>query len=454
MDRPGVDFIRAKDGAYLAFQVFGEGPIDLVWQDDFFAIVDEWWPFQPDRLMYEGMADFSRVILHDRRGIGCSSREGGPANLETRVSDTLEVMEAVGAERPVVGGLLEGGASMALLAATYPERVESLIWARPVPRATPALPDYPWGVTDSYIAREAALSESWGTEAYAEAFTEMNAEAMDGPWSHSDYRSHLARIMRRTCTPDVAQQLNQIWYDTDVRGILPSIKVPTLLLLDQEDSPGSDLDLVPSGRYVSSLMPAAHVEPYVSMNDFDFGMRAMHDSIRRFIGAERRPGVLDSVLATVLFTDIVDSTKRSAELGDRRWTGIRSQHDDIVRNEIDRYRGREVKTMGDGFLVTFDGPARGIECARSIVERVRQLGIEIRAGLHTGEISLEEDGDIAGIAVSIAARVSAIASASEVLVSRTVKDLTAGSDISFDDAGEHELKGVPDHWQLYGVVGP
>jgi class 3 adenylate cyclase len=452
MDRPDVAFVRTNDGAYIAYEVFGDGPIDLVWQDDFFAIVDEWWPSRPDRLMYEGLAESSRVILHDRRGIGCSSRDGGPGNLETRVSDTLAVMEAVGVDRPVVGGLLEGGASMALLAATHPDRVRSLVWARPVPRATPALPDYPWGVSDSYVAREASLWESWGTEAYARAFLELNIDVMEGPWADSDYVSHLARLMRRTCTPEVAVQLNQIWYETDVRGILPSIQVPTLLILD-DVTPDSDMDLGHAGRYVASLMPDAQVEPYVPMDDLEAGVRALENSIRRFIGAERRHVSLDSVLATVLFTDIVNSTARSAELGDRRWTGIRNQHDDIVRDELVRYRGREVKTMGDGFLVTFDGPARGIECARSIAERMRPLGIEIRAGLHTGEINLEGD-DISGITVSIAARVSAIAGASEVLVSRTVKDLTAGSGISFDDAGEHELKGVPDRWQLYAVVGP
>ncbi len=450
MDQPGVAFARAQDGAYLAYQVFGDGPIDLVWQDDFLAIVDEWWDSPPDRLIYESLAEFARVIVHDRRGIGSSSREGGPANLETRVSDTLAVMDAVGAERPVVGGLLEGGASLALLAATHPDRVRSLVWVRPVPRAA-AAPDYPWGASPEYVELDQALTKEWGTEAYARGFMELNADAMEGPWSTERYVSHLARLTRRTCTPEVAEQLNRIWYETDIRGILPSIQVPTLLIVDQEGSEGPYMQLGGIGAHVASLMPHARVEPYVPMDEAGVATRAMQDSIRRFVGAERRPGALDSVLATVLFTDIVDSTKRSAELGDRDWSAVRRRHDDIVRAELELHRGREVKTMGDGFLATFEGPARGVHCARAIAEEIRPLGIEVRAGLHTGEIDLEGD-DIAGIAVAIGARIGAMAGPSEVWVSRTVKDLTAGSGLTFVDAGEHELKGVPDRWQLYRVT--
>ena len=448
MERPGVAFARAQDGAYLAYQAFGDGPIDLLWQDDFFAIVDEWWDSPVDRAIYENLAGSARVILHDRRGTGCSSRDGGPANLETRVSDTLAVMDAAGVQQAVVGGLLEGGASMALLAAMHPERVRALVWSRPVPCAA-ARPDFPWGVDASYIEREEVITSDWGTEAFARGFMELNAEAMEGPWSAESYVATLARITRRTCTPDVAKQLNTMWYETDVRGVLSSIQVPTLLLVDREDS---DHDLRTIGEHVASLIPDAVIEPYILVDDTGAGVRAMGESIRRFIGAERRPEALDSVLATVLFTDIVESTKRSAELGDREWGAVRRRHDDIVRAELARYRGREVKTMGDGFLATFEGPARGVHCARAIAEGVRALGIEIRAGLHTGEIELEGD-DIAGIAIAIGARIGAMAGPSEVLVSRTVKDLTAGSGLTFEDVGEHDLKGVPDRWQLYRVAG-
>ncbi|MGZ5287898.1 MAG: adenylate/guanylate cyclase domain-containing protein [Actinomycetota bacterium] len=447
MDRPGVEFARAPDGAYLAYQAFGDGPIDLVWQDDFFSVVDEWWDAPTERAAYENLGGFARVILHDRRGTGCSSRDGGPANLETRVSDTLAVMDAAGARRPVVGGLMEGGASMALLAAMHPERVRSLVWMRPVPRAL-AGPDYPWGVQSSYVEREAALIGAWGTEAYARGFVELNADVMEGPWSEDGYVAHLARIMRRTCPPDIAEQLNQMWYETDVRGALASIRVPTLLLVDQEEK---DMNLLTVGEHVASLIPDAVTEPYVPMDDPSIAIPANGETIRRFIGAERRPDALDSVLATILFTDIVDSTKRSATLGDQSWTALRRRHDEIVRAELARHRGREIKTMGDGFLATFEGPARGVHCARSIADGMRELGIEIRAGLHIGEVEFEGD-DISGISVAIGARVGALAGPSEVLVSRTVKDLTAGSGFTFEDAGEHELKGVPDRWQLYRVV--
>jgi class 3 adenylate cyclase len=447
MDRPSVAFARAQDGAYLAYQAFGDGPIDLVWQDDFFSIVDEWWDMPADRAVYENLSGFARVILHDRRGTGCSSRGSGPANLETRVSDTLAVMDAAGARRPVVGGLMEGGASMALLAAMHPERVRSLVWIRPVPRPL-AAPDYPWGVQPGYVEREAEFIGQWGTEACARGFIELNADVMEGPWSTPSYVASLARLMRRTCTPDVADQLNGMWYESDVRGALSSIRVPTLLLVDQEER---ELNLATKGEHVASLFPAAVIEPYVTMDDPDIAITANGEAIRRFIGAERRPEALDSVLATVLFTDIVDSTKQSAALGDRGWAVVRRRHDEIVRAELVRHRGREIKTLGDGFLATFDGPARGVRCARAIADASRELGIEIRAGLHTGEIELEGD-DISGISVAIGARVGALAGPSEVLVSRTVKDLTAGSGFTFEDAGEHELKGVPDRWQLYRVA--
>ena len=400
-----------------------------------------------DRAAYELLGGFARVILHDRRGTGCSSRAGGPANLETRVSDTLAVMDAAGAQKPVVGGLMEGGASMALLTAMHPERARSLVWWRPMPRAL-AAPDYPWGVQPSYVEREAAIMGDWGTEEHARAFVELNADVMEGPWSSDGYITYLSRLTRRTCTPDVAEQLTRMWYETDVRGVLSSIQVPTLLLVDRADA---DPGLAGAGEHVASLIPGAVAEPYAALDDARTAQRINTETTRSFIGVEERHEVLDSILATVLFTDIVDSTKRSAALGDREWNVLRRRHDDIVREELGRYGGREIKTMGDGFLATFEGPARGVRGARAIADRIRPLGIEIRAGLHTGEVEVEGD-DIAGISVTIGARVGALAGPSEVLISRTVRDLTAGSGFTFEDAGEHELKGVPDHWQLYRVT--
>ncbi len=444
MERPNVEFARAADGSYLAFQTFGSGPIDIFWQEEFLAMVDQLWDSPPERAWHEGLAEFARVIIYDRRGIGLSSRNVAPGNLETQVADTLAVLDALGIERAVFGGILESGAPNTLLAATYPERVQALVWVGPTPRTT-AASDYPWGVSPQYVEREYEIVDGWGTVPWARAFVDLNSTVMRGPWATEEYIRFLATASRRTCTPDVAKELMQVWYETDVRGVLPAIRAPMLLV--RSEDPG-DMEL--AGSIVER---APHAEtatfpgPAIGLQDF----ATIHGAIRRFIGAERAPLGLDSVLATVMFTDIVNSTKRAAALGDKGWQDVHERHDRIVRSELERHRGREIKRTGDGFLATFDGPARGVHCARAIAEEVRSLGIEIRAGLHTGEIELDAD-DIAGLTVAIGARVSAKAGPSEVLISQTVKDLIAGSGLTFEDAGEHELKGVPDRWHLYRVV--
>ena len=444
MARPDVEFARAADGTYLAYQTFGNGPIEIFWQEDFLAMVDELWDSPPDRAWNEGLAEFARVSIYDRRGIGLSSRNVAPGNLETQVADLLTVLDAQEIERAVFGGFLESGAPNALLAATYPERVQALVWVYPAPRTT-AAPDFPWGVGPEYQEREREILAGWGTTRWAREFIELNANVMGGPWGSEDYVRFLTSASRRTCTPDVAKELSRIWYDTDVRGVLPTIQAPMLLVTSEADD---DLGLA---RSIAAQIPRAEIAtfpgPYLELEDFD----PIHAAIRRFIGAQRPPLGLDSVLATILFTDIVGSTKRAAALGDRGWQEVHERHDQIVRSELARYRGREIKRTGDGFLATFDGPARGVHCALAIAEEVRSLGIEIRAGLHTGEIELDAD-DIAGLTVAIGARVSAKAGPSEVLVSQTVKDLTAGSGLSFTDRGEHELKGVPGGWRLYSAV--
>ena len=445
MERPDVRFARASDGAYLAYQSFGSGPIDIFWQEEFLAMVDQFWDSPPERALHEGLADFARVTIYDRRGIGLSSRNVAPANLETQVSDTLAVLDAQGIERAVFGGMLESGATNALLAATYPDRVRALVWVNPAPRTTPTS-DYPWGVGPGYVEREREIIERWGTMQWAREFVELNSMVMGGPWATEEYIRFVASASRRTCTPDVAKELTRLWYDTDVRGVIPAIQAPMLLVSTADDED------VAVARSIADRVPHAEIltfpGPYIELEDF----APIHAAIRRFIGAERPPLGLDSVLATVLFTDIVGSTERGAALGDAAWQDVHERHDRIVRHEIERHRGREIKRTGDGFLATFDGPARGVHCARAIADEMRGLGIEIRAGLHTGEIELDAD-DIAGLTVAIGARVSAKAGPSEVLISQTVKDLIAGSGLSFEDAGEHELKGVPDLWHLYRVVG-
>lgn len=444
MQPTDVQFTRAADGTYLAYQTFGEGPIDIFWQGEFFATVDQLWESPPERAFLEGMGEFARVTIHDRRGIGLSSRNVAPGNLETQVTDTLAVLAALGIERAVFGGTNESGAPNALLAATYPERVQAIVWVGPAPRTTVA-PDYPWGVGPEYVEREHEILERWGTLRWALEFIELNSMVMGGPWATDEYARFITRASRRTCTPDVAKELTRVWYDTDVRGVLPTIQAPMLLVTSSD---GDDRAIA---RSIVERVPHAEATTfpgaYIALEDIG----SIHTAIRRFIGAERAPLGLDSVLSTVMFTDIVGSTERAAALGDKAWHQVHERHDRVVRSELERHRGREIKRTGDGFLATFDGPARGVHCARAIAEGMQSLGIEIRAGLHTGEIELDGD-DIAGLTVSIGARVSAMAGPSQVLISQTVKDLIAGSGLSFEDAGEHELKGVPDLWRLYRVV--
>ena len=444
MDLPDTHYARAPDGAYIAYQVVGEGPVDVLEQVDWPGNIDMLWEDPFDAFRFREFASFSRVILHDRRGIGLSSRNVALPNLETRVADTLTVLDAVGSERPVLLGIWESGAPNALLAATRPDRVRAMIWVEPSPRFSWA-PDYPWGSTK--VDREADLRgiELWGTMAYGRAFVaDIVAREEENPVVGAAW---MAKASRNACTPDVARALAETWYETDVRDVLPAVKVPTLIVAKADVPVGTS-----KAAYVTSLIPGAALFSLPGDVFSDDNTRKVVDKIRRFVGAERLPEQLDTVLSTVLFTDIVGSTERQAALGDREWKLLVESHHAIVRAALARWRGLENDTAGDGFYATFDGPARAIRCGLEITERVRDLGIEIRAGIHTGECELI-DGKHAGITVSIGARVASLAGPSHVMVSQTVKDLVAGSGLGFEDAGEHELKGVPDRWRLYRVTG-
>ena len=441
MIEPTFGYARAADGAYIAYQTVGEGPIDLVWQLDWFGNVDAIWEERTYARLFTGLASFARLILHDRRATGLSSRNVPVPDLETRVSDLFAVLDAIGAERPVLGGDREGGAPNVMLASTDPERVRSLIWYAPVPRSVWS-PDFPWGATPEYVAGEERALEDWGTSAYARGF--MDNEASIGHDLPSEGIEILSKLSRHTATPDVARELSAVWYDTDIRPLLPSVRVPTLLLRFEEDH----ADAGPSD-YVASKIPDARTQVLPgseAAGDFD----AFFAAIRDFLGVDRTPN-LDTILTTVLFTDIVDSTTTQARLGDQAWKGLIEGHHAIVREALARFRGQEQDTAGDGFYARFDGPARAIRCAQEIASGVRALGIEVRSGLHTGECEVV-DGKCTGLSVSIGARVMAEAGPSAVLVSQTVKDLVAGSGLTFEDAGEHELKGVPDRWRLYRVM--
>lgn len=432
------------DGVYIAYQVAGEGPVDVAWQTDFVNNVDVMWGSPVFGPLFRGISSFARLILHDRRGTGLSSRNVPPPNLETRVADLRMVLDAVGSERPLLAGLIEGGAPAVLLAASNPERVQSIVWWGPAARSLWS-PDYPWGVQSEYVELDERGLQHWGTLEGARIWAA--SEALYGRVFNEEEISWYAKLSRNTGTPDVARELTRIWYETDIRSVLPSVNVPTLLL-DQQNTP-SDLE---ETQYVASLMPLAEFRPLPrGRGTSPEVLSVVVEEIRRFAGIEPPMPELDTVLATVLFTDIVASTEKQSALGGRGWKHLIQRHHAIVREALQRWHGVEVDTAGDGFYATFDGPARAIRCALDITQRVRELGIEVRAGVHTGECEIV-DGKCTGIAVSIGARVASTAAPSEVLVSQTVKDLVAGSGLTFDDIGERELKGVSDRWRLYAVV--
>lgn len=442
MDIRDTRYVTAPDGAFIAYQIAGEGPIDLVWNLDFLGNIDLVWEWPGLRGWLAGLAAFCRVILHDRRGTGLSSRNVAPPNLETRVSDLRLVLDAVSSDRPVLAGYAEGGAPNVLFAATDPERVRSVVWFDPFPRSLWA-PDFPWGAKPDYIKLQDSNLELWGSKEFGEAWSESEASFAEGFEPYRENLPMMGMMSRQTTTPDVARESVRIWRETDVRGVLPSVQAPTLLIADERYP--EDVEIA---EYVASLMPAAEVvrSPGLYSERYEFNL----DLVRRFLGAERPTPEFDAILVTVLFTDIVGSTEMQASLGDRRWRDLVERHHAIVREALGRWRGVENDTAGDGFYATFDGPARAIVCALEIIEHVRELGIEVRAGLHTGECELI-DGKCAGITVSIGARVAAYAKPSEVLVSQTVKDLVAGSRLSFEVAGDYELKGIPDRWRLLRV---
>jgi class 3 adenylate cyclase len=434
MGVPETRYAITPEGVYLAYQVVGEGPIDVVWAyDPIFGNVEDMWetPIGDD---LQQLSSFARLILHDPRGTGLSSRNVPPSNLETRAADLGVLLDTVGSERPVLGGFGDGVAPSVLFAASEPERVHSLVWEQPSPRTSWA-PDYPWGWDRDFMERGINVTaELWGTEEYGPAIAALWAEV--GNDLPPEFVAMMGRLSRHTATPDVAVMIDRIWNETDIRAILPSVSAPTLLLAFDE-----------SGDYVASLMPNAEVrllqDPWSDTEAMGY--------IREWLGVRPPAPHLDRVLATVLFTDIVGSTERLVELGDATWRSIVARHDERARIEIERHAGRFIDSAGDGIFATFDGPARAVRCALAIMNSIEDLDIQIRAGVHTGEVELDGDA-VRGIAVHVGARVSSLAGPSGILVSQTVKDLVAGSGLAFEDAGEHKLKGIPDRLQLYGVV--
>src|SRR5262245_13448326 len=445
---PETRYAKTVDGVHIAYQVLGEGPTDLVVTLGQVSHVDLAWDLPEFVGFLTRLTSFSRVIFFDPRGNGCSDRsiDGNP--FEAGMDDVRAVMDAAGSERAVQFGFQDGGMVCALFAATFPHRTSGLIFMNSPARGL-AAPDYPWAWSrEEWDANSAWIDAAWGTSAFTEEWLRWLSP------NHLIDRAtvtRLGRFFRSAGSPGSMITLNAMLRDADVRAILPTIQVPTLVL-HATDNP---IEPVEAGRYIAAHIHGATLVE-IPVADHMLIWEAADEAvgnIERFTRQiQHDEAEVDRALATVLYTDIADSTAKGRRNGHRAWTDVRSQHDQIVRANLGRFRGREIKTMGDGFLATFDGPARGVRCAEAIVSGVRPLGIEIRAGLHTGEVAFEAD-DIAGLGVAIGARVGAQAGPNEVLVSQTVKDLVAGSGLTFEDAGEHELKGVPDRWRLYRVVG-
>jgi pimeloyl-ACP methyl ester carboxylesterase len=433
----------AKSGdVNIAYQVVGEGPFDLVYVPGWVSNVELFWEGPKAARFLERLTSFSRLILFDKRGTGMSDRVPNDRlpTLEQRMDDVRAVLDAVGSERAALLGHSEGGSMSMLFAATYPDRTAALVLVGVFAKRIRS-DDYPWAPSPE---ERAASIEEVGREWVSEADLAHYAPSEDAA-----FRDHLQRFFRQSASPGAAQALLEMNSQIDTRSILPTIRVPTAVIHRTDDRDVT----VEEGRWIAEQIPTAR---FVELPGEDHVLwagdqDALLDEIEQFLTGVRRAPGHDRVLSTVLFTDIVGSTERAQALGDRRWHDLIDAHHDRIRRELARFRGQEVDTAGDGFFASFDGPARGVRAACAIRDGVRELGIDIRAGLHTGECELMQ-GKIGGVAVHTGARVASAAGSGEVLVSQTVKDLVAGSGIEFADRGSHELKGVPGEWRLYAVV--
>jgi len=431
-----------NDDVALAYEVVGEGSVDLLLLAGAPTNLDVQWESADYASFLHGLAEGRRLIITDRRGTGLSDRFAPSAipPVEALRDDLLRVLDAVRSDRAVVMAWAETTMVAQLFAATHPDRCAGLIMVDPAMSWLPR-DDMPWipdaGQQEALFAHHRV---HWGIS----LSNEIGASMDEGE------RDWYLRLQRASTPPGALVAEERRWMQTDTSTLLAAIHVPTLVLADED---GTAYSAPENGRHVAERITSARLAYYRSHDQHVWRAPAeqINAEVSAFIGGLAVNDPLDNrVLATVLFTDIVDSSAHASAVGDREWRAIREQHDAITRGAIRHHRGREVKTMGDGFLVAFDAPARAVRCAQAVTDGVRALGIEVRAGLHTGEIEMD-GSDIAGIAVAIGARVSALAGPGEVLVSQTVKDLTAGSGIVFEDRGTHELKGIPDPWRVYAA---
>jgi len=440
MNEPSEPRYALSGGVHIAYQVVGDGPIDLVYSPGIFSNLDVMWEWPAWSRLLHRLASFTRLILFDMRGVGLSDRGAEPPRLELQMDDITAVMNAAGSARAVLFGGARAGAMSMLFAASHPERVSELVLYAPVAR-TRVAPDWPCGRADDE------------QDKFLQRFTdEMGTGrnlALQAPSHDPAFEKWWARFERLTATPGAWKELAEVFDALDVRGVLAHIQAPTLVL----HRSGDRIVKAAQGRTISSLIPRASFVELPGDDHIPFigDIDALVDAIEEFVTGSRPVEEPDRILSTVLFTDIVDSTRIAAEVGDRRWKQLLSDHDALLLREIERYRGRAVKSTGDGFLACFDGPARAIQCACAMRDNAMALGLTVRAGLHTGECELRGE-DLGGLAVHIAARVASLAAGGQVLVSGAVPPLVAGSGLEFIDEGEHELKGVPGAWRVYSVA--
>jgi class 3 adenylate cyclase/pimeloyl-ACP methyl ester carboxylesterase len=436
VDTPSTKYVKSGDG-YLAYQVSGEGPIDVVYLAAWASHLEENRKLPAFARFSRALASFSRLIVFDLRGTGLSDPVAisEMTSLERWMDETTVVLDAVGSERTALIGAGGGGPLAALFAATHPDRTKALVLHRSGARFTTAA-DYPWGLASELVpAYLDQIEQEWGTG----SVLALNF----GPGVRPEMREQLARFERYVAGPSAFRAAMRMALESDIRGVLSSIAVPTLVAHEIDDW----FNPVEHSRYLAEhIAGASFIEVPSPLVDPE----GIAGAFAEFLTGARQVVPSDRVLATVLFTDIVDSTHRATAVGDRRWHEILDAYDAAAAQALGEFRGRQIKTTGDGTLATFDGPARAIRCATALSDAVQDLDLQIRAGLHTGEIETRGE-DIAGIAVHVGQRISSLAGAGEVLVSRTVKDLVAGSGLAFADRGSHALKGIPDEWQVYSV---
>ena len=445
MEPPETRYAKSGD-VNIAYQVVGNGPFDLVLVFGWISNVELSWEEPHFRRFLDRLASFSRLILFDKRGTGLSDRVSlnDLPTLEQRMDDVRAVMDAAGSERAALFGMSEGGPMCILFAATYPDRTIALVTCGTYARRRRS-EDYPWAPSDE--ERQVfydAIEHRWGEELGLDT---LAPSRLDDP----ALKRWLEAYTRRSASPSAALALARMNTQVDVRDVLASVRVPALIMHRTGDRDA----LVVEGRYIADRIPGAR---FVELHGNDHmpwigDQDEVLDEAEEFLTGVRPIPQPDRVLATVLFTDVVGSTEMATSLGDERWRDLLARHHAVVRTELARFRGREVDTAGDGFLASFDGPARAVRCASAITSAVRDLGIEVRAGVHTGECELME-GKLTGLAVHIGARVAALAGPGTVLVSSTVRDLVAGSGLEFEDRGLHRLKGVDGEWRLFAVAGP